>query len=237
MNKWLYWGKTWHKRFSPKIYEFSFSSFYLKFPLSRMNELENFIFSINKWNIFSFYTKDHGYRDGSDLWIWVEDKLKIHQFLNPIDRVDLQTFPRVLGYVFNPVSFWFCYEQEQLKVILVEVNNTFGETHTYLVSPTKKNITKEFHVSPFFKITGDYNFDFSFNEKVERVQINYKKNDISLLTAFIEGYGIEFSSKNLFKTFFKFPFYTFLVIFGIHYHALRLWLKKIPFYGKKGIYE
>ena len=149
----LFKASIYHKRFFPKSNEFRYSGFYIKFSIDRLNSLKSFLFSVNKFNLFSFYEKDHGYRDGSQLDAWVRDTLGEAGLNNFDGKIILQTFPRVLGYVFNPVSFWYCYSNDKLTAVICEVNNTFGESHSYVIKNQNNNnvtLPKEFHVSPFY---------------------------------------------------------------------------------------
>ena len=181
---------------------------------------------MNRFNLFSFYEKDHGYRDGSQLDAWVRDTLGEAGLTNFDGKIILQTFPRVLGYVFNPVSFWYCYRHEKLAAVICEVNNTFGESHSYVITNQINNtvtLPKEFHVSPFYDIKGDYEFDF---QKNNFVKINYYfDNKLQLITS-ISGEDIFWNDFNLFKIFVRHPFYTIFVIFFIHYQAIKLFVKK-----------
>lgn len=229
----LFTAKIYHKRFWPKENEFSYSGLYMKFSLDEMAALKSSFFSVNKFNIFSFYEKDHGYRDGSSLYKWVQDILQKSGITNFEGSVTLQTFPRVLGYVFNPVSFWYCYNQDKLLAVICEVNNTFGESHNYVLlhGPSEKVnfLKKHFHVSPFYDVEGGYYFDF---RNADKVSINYHFNNRLQLTTSISGSEIPFNDKNLVKLFFKYPFYTIFVVFLIHYQAMKLFIKKIKFYSK-----
>lgn len=229
----LYHASIYHKRFLPKTNEFSYPGFYIKFSLDEMDSLKSRFFGVNKFNLFSFYEKDHGYRDGSSLYQWARDILSQSGIDDFKGKIHLQTFPRVLGYVFNPVSFWFCYEEDQLKAIICEVNNTFGEAHNYVLTngPSEKikYLGKHFHVSPFYDVEGGYYFDF---RTADRVCINYHFDERLQLTARISGTEIPFNDHSLIKLFLRYPFYTVAVMMLIHYQALKLFIKKIRFYSK-----
>ncbi len=229
----LYHANIYHKRFLPKTNEFSYSGFYIKFSLDDIKGLKSGLFGVNSFNLFSFYEKDHGYRDGSDLYKWARDILSQSGVENFNGKIVLPTFPRVLGYVFNPVSFWFCYEQEKLVAVICEVNNTFGETHNYVLlhNPSEKInfLGKHFHVSPFYDVYGGYFFDF---RRADHVSINYHFDNHLQLIAKISGQEMPFTDRNLIKLFLKYPFYTIFVVVLIHYQALRLFMKKIRFYSK-----
>ena len=228
----LFKASIYHKRFFPKANEFRYSGFYIKFSIDRLQTLKSILFSVNNFNLFSFFEKDHGYRDGSPLDAWARDTLGKAGVTNFDGRIFLQTFPRVLGYVFNPVSFWYCYKQEELFAVICAVNNTFGESHSYVITnQNRKNVTlpKEFHVSPFYDIKGDYEFDF---QKNNFVKINYYFDKKLQLTTSINGENISWNDFNLFKIFVRHPFYTIFVILFIHYQAIKLFVKKNKYFPK-----
>jgi uncharacterized protein len=128
-------GGVMHARLRPRRNVFRYRVFFMRLPLSRLGRLRNFFFSINRWNLFSFHYADHGARDGSSPERWIRRLLASEGIENADGEVVLQTFPRVLGYVFNPVSFWLCHDRDGgLRAILCEVNNTFGEHHNYLLT-------------------------------------------------------------------------------------------------------
>ena len=229
----LYKAKIFHKRFLPRVNKFTYSGFYIRFSLEKLKDLESLLFSVNKFNLFSFYEKDHGYRDGSSLEKWANDILGKAGINNFSGSVILQTFPRIIGYVFNPVCFWYCYDEDKLIAIICAVNNTFGESHNYVIKQGENEINctlpKEFHVSPFYDIIGKYKFDFTNNNTVK---IDYYIDKKLQLCTGITGSEIPWNDINLLKTFFQHPFYTVLVIILIHYQALKLFFKKNNYFSK-----
>ena len=229
----LFRANIFHKRFLPQVNKFTYSGFYIKFSLENLQELESLLFSVNKFNLFSFYEKDHGYRDGSSLEVWANDTLRKAGINNFSGSVVLQTFPRIVGYVFNPVCFWYCYDEDKLVAIICEVNNTFGESHNYVIKQgAEENICtlpKEFHVSPFYDIKGEYKFDFTKNNAVK---INYYFDKTLQLCTSIKGIETPWNDINLLKTFIQHPFYTALIITLIHYQAIKLFFKKNKYFSK-----
>lgn len=233
-----------HKRLLPKVNSFLYNVFYLGFYIHHIDSIENnLFFSFNKPAILSFYNKDHGYRDGGNPSIWAYDILEKYNLKNDINKLYLICMPRILGYVFNPVSFWLCYNKEnQIIAILYEVNNTFSETHTYICyhpdkSPIKNNdiITakKCFHVSPFMNREGEYKFRFQSNKKKLGIWIDYydKKNQKKLLTSVV-GDRLKFSPRRVALGVLLLPFKMFKVIFLIHYQAVKLYLMGIAYVSK-----
>jgi len=199
------------------------------------------VFSINRLNVMGFYASDHGARDGSSLISWVRALLR-ERGLPDDGEVVLQTFPRVLGFAFNPVSFWFCYDcLDHLVAVLAEVNNTFGGHHNYLLhNPDGSPLIdgqefcsdKVFHVSPFCLVRGVYHFRFYLDGAVQKASIEYDDSDgKSLILTSISGRKRSWSNWDLIKVFLLMPFLTLGIVWRIHWQALRLWCKKVPFYG------
>lgn len=237
-------SKIYHKRFSIKEYDFTHDGFFLYLDLDNLDEINNMkLFSLNRFNFFSIFYKDYGngkfdHPKEYILNILQENKVDISK----IDKIFLITMPRIFGYVFNPVSFWLCFNKKQdLVLSLAEVNNTFGERHSYICN--KKNmerissgdiIEKEklFHVSPFFKIRGKYKFKFDISDEKIKIDINYfEENKVSLST-YIKGNIVAMRDIEFAKYIFLYPFLTLKVILLIHYHAFILWIKKIKFFTK-----
>jgi len=241
IKKWLYQGHVHHKRFLPKEHEVKQSVFFIKFPLSLKNQLQSKFFSVNRFNLFSFYDSDHGTRSCNhsyqDLLTWAQNKLFESNITIPLESVELMAFPRVLGFVFNPVSFWFCYSEKKLFAVIAEVNNTFGETHSYILKAEDWSCQKEFHVSPFFLVEGSYRFSFLLSEDRIQVKINYFIDEKLYLAATISGKSLLLSDDQILKTWIRNPMMTFVTVFYIHLHAFFLFFKRIPFYGKNGVKE
>ena len=166
-NSSIYTGTVIHKRFKPKIHSFNYKVFSLLIDLTELELLEKNLkfFSYNKFNIISFYNKDHGPRDGSSLKDWVIDNLKRNNIETSDIRIKLLCYPRIFGYVFNPLSVFYIYDKNlNLISILYEVKNTFGEQHTYIFKSDKNTnliqhvCKKKFHVSPFIEMDCVYFF-------------------------------------------------------------------------------
>jgi hypothetical protein len=227
---------VYHRRLKPRENAFTYKVYYLSFALKELQSLANRFFSLEKFNLFGFYNKDHGARKGDDLEPWIRDILKKNKVKHADGDVVLMTMPRVLGYVFNPVSFWFCLDKKkQVRAVLAEVNNTFKESHNYLVAkPDSSVITKDdwlkadkmLHVSPFMHVKGEYQFRFYYSDEKIGVWINYKTEEGEVLHTYVLGKREPFTSKALLKVFFLFPFMTLKVITLIHYQAVILWVFK-----------
>lgn len=153
--------------------------------------------------------------------------------------VVLQSMPRMFGYVFNPVSFWYFLKDETLSAVLCEVNNTFGEKHYYWLNQSQDlnkqwiSADKEFHVSPFFDLQGQYKFKFILNAKSVEAHIQYITNEQkSRLITWVKGELKPVSEVSLSKVLLKYGWMTPLVVFRIHYQALKLFSKKVKFFSK-----
>jgi len=238
----IYSGFVTHRRFKPKRHFFSYKTFSLLIDLSEIDNLERKIkfFSYNKFNILSFYNVDHGPRDGSCLTKWAKKILAESKIDIGSGSVKLLCFPRFFGYVFNPLSIFYCYDENlKLKAVLYEVKNTFNEQHTYVfpVSPSSNLILhrcdKKFYVSPFIEMKTFYNFRLLKPGNIISVFIKQADIDGTLLIACQTGKWLELSSKNLFAQFLKHPLMSFKIILAIHFEAFRLWSKGIKYVKRK----
>jgi DUF1365 family protein len=235
-------GNVMHARMRPRAHRFHYGVFYLRLPLSQFNNIRCRFFSIDQWNLFSLHKKDHGAKDGSDLETWIRALLKKENLHQADGEIILQAFPRVLGYVFNPISFWFCHDKQGgLRAVLCEVRNTFGEHHNYLVAHAdgrviEKGSTLEskkiFHVSPFFDVVGDYRFSFSLHPDSQKISIDYHDTEGLLLATSVSGQSDSLNSKKLLYAFFCYPLMTVGVVARIHWQAFRLWLKGAGYRSK-----
>ena len=242
METCIYTGTVSHRRFKPIKHYFSYKTFSILFDLDELERLQKKIslFSFNKFNLFSFYNKDHGARDGSNLIDWVKKILKKNNLDFNISQVKLLCFPRIFGYVFNPLSVFYCYEEKNLISILYEVKNTFDEQHTYIFSikPNTKIIIqkcdKKFYVSPFIEMETEYNFRLTEPNEHLRVYIKQtdKKKD-KILIACQTGKKQIMNTRQLVINFFTHPVMTFKIILGIHFEALKLWKKGAIFQKRK----
>ena len=241
MTSSIYNGTVIHKRFKPKAHFFKYKVFSLFIDLSELNILEKKIsfFSHNSFNLISFFDKDHGERDGSSLINWVNKNLKENNIFFEDIKIKLLCYPRILGYVFNPLSVFYVYDKkDNLISILYEVKNTFGEQHTYIFKVKSNEIlqhscSKKFHVSPFIEMNCNYYFKtLKPGEKISVIIDQYQSNE-KLLYASQDGKRVNFTSAELIKSYLKHPLMTFKIILAIHFEAFKLWVKGIKFIKKK----
>jgi len=238
-------GQVMHRRLRPVRHDFVYPVFFVRLPLRRLAAAECPLFTVDRGFLLAFHQADHGPRDGSPLLPWIEARLCAAGL--PCDgEIVLQTFPRVFGFVFNPVSFWYCHDRDgALIAVLAEVNNTFGEHHEYLLhdagrplpSGVEFSAVKQLHVSPFNRVNGGYRFRFREHGQDGRaaamVRLDYDDADGALLQTSISGRVQPWSSASLLRALLRMPFLTFGIVLRIHWQALRLWLKGVPFLGAR----
>ncbi len=194
------------------------------------------LFSRNKGNFFSLQDSDHGGapKNGSGAE-WVRDVLRENQVAHVTDgRLELLAQPRVLGHVFNPVSFWLCHDADNaLRVVIAEVSNTFGDRHSYLVhrddlAPITRGDTlaarKIFHVSPFMEVEGEYSFRFDIRPDKIGIFINYESEKGGLI-ATLTGARRPLTNTAILRAALRRPFGSRRVLGLIHWQALKLWWK------------
>ena len=238
----IYNGQVIHKRFKPKEHFFKYKVFSLLLDLSELSLLDKElkIFSYNKFNILSFYDIDHGPRDGTSLISWVKENLNNNNINSKEIKIKLLCYPRVWGYIFNPLSIFFVYDKNsKLISILYEVKNTFGEQHTYVFKIDKDNqlfehsCKKKFHVSPFIEM--DCLYYFKILKPTDKLSVVINQNDDSgkLLFASQDGLKNELNNKNLMISYISNPLMSFKIIGAIHFEAFKLWIKGIKLVKKK----
>lgn len=238
-------GTVMHRRLRPVDNRFVYGVFFLRIPLCRIASLARPLLSINRWNLLSFQFRDHGARDGSHPLAWIRDLLAREGLAQADGEVWLHTFPRVFGYVFNPVSFWFCEDRAgNTRAILTEVSNTFGERHSYLLAhpdarPIRPGETlatrKVFHVSPFFPVEGRYRFQFHEVDARRIARIDYADDAGPVLRTSLSGRGTPLTNGAIVRALLRHPMMTLGVIARIHWQALKLWAKRVPFHSKPAL--
>jgi DUF1365 family protein len=263
-------GQVRHTRARPTRHAFAYPTYFLMLPLRSLSQsakaTENGTdkatekappWAINRAGAISFFETDHG--DGrppaqGGAIAWLDELLLREGIEDATGEVWLHCYPRVLGFTFKPVSFWYCHRAAHdqggsLRAIVVEVNNTFGERHCYLLDAPRYGLqqcaAKVFHVSPFNPVQGHYRFRFMRTQQpgdqktVARIDYYDTPADTpraddapALLQTSVSGTLEPISRAALRRALWRYPAMTLAVVAHIHLQALRLWLKKVPFFGK-----
>jgi hypothetical protein len=240
-------GHIRHVRLRPARHAFAYRSFFLRMPL-RALAAQPWPFRRlprNRFGWLSFHDADHG--DGGDLLDWIDALLLGQGIGDATGEVWLHTLPRVFGYVFNPVSFWLCHRGDgALRAVVCEVNNTFGERHCYLLAHDdgrplawgeEMTARKVFHVSPFCRVEGSYRFRFMLSRRDDGderfvARIDHDGADGPLLQTSVEGRLAPLTDAELARARLAYPAFTLGVVARIHWQALKLWRKRVPFFSK-----
>jgi uncharacterized protein len=235
----LYQGRVMHMRMKPKTHRFTYKVFSLLIDLGQLDQAARLsrLFSVGRFNLLSFFEKDHGPRDSASLDHFVRTLLTERGIDLGNGRILLSCYPRVLGYVFNPLSVYFCYDGDQnLLAVLYEVGNTFGEKHIYVApiepgqldaSGLKQERDKLFHVSPFLDMKMRYFFRLHPPTDILSIRILEKDEEGPILSATYHGKRCQLSTLTILRLCLALPLVTLKIMAAIHFEALRLWLKGI----------
>jgi uncharacterized protein len=247
MDSALYFGYIRHRRFRPVRHEFEYPIFMAFLDVERIPALMQVsrLASHNRWNWASFYESDHFGDTQQPLYQRIAGDARSHGIQLPDGQIFLLTHLRYLGYNFNPVSFYYCFDRrDQLQLILAEVNNTFGETQNYWLSPAIQVATSEkarsykfpktFHVSPFMSMDCRYHWTFTQPGDLLTVQTNVAENDEALFDSTLRLERRPWTARSLRDALLRFPWVTAKTIAAIHWEAARLFLKKVPLFHHPG---
>lgn len=234
----LYRGTVMHHRRRPVDHRFTYEVFSLYVDLGTLDELARLspLLSVERWNLLSFHSRDHGARDGSPPLPWVLDRLQEAGIGIARPRVMLLCFPRVLGWVFNPLSVYLCHDDERPVAVVYEVKNTFGGQHAYVLplDPTRRvnahDQAKAFYVSPFLGMDTRYRFRLRRPDARLGLVIREHDRDGCLLVASHTGVRLPLDTRTLLACLARTSLMTLKVFGGIHLEALRLWLKGAPYH-------
>jgi DUF1365 family protein len=234
-------GRVMHERLRPTRHRFEYPVSYVYCDVAQLDALRRAWFGIDRIRPLALFRRDYGPRDDCDLDLWMRACLA--QARIPADgEIHLLTIPRVFGYAFNPVSFWFCHDRAgALRALYADVRNTFGEHRGYLLSAkdhapiadeTVLVCRKTLHVSPFCEIAGDYAFRVRRRGDRLSVSIDYRDGDGLLIRTAIGLAARPLTGALVWRAMLRAPFFAASVIVRIHWQALRLWMKRVPFHGK-----
>ena len=235
----IFRGTVVHTRLTPRRHKLRYQVFSMLFDLDELAELDRRFrfFGYNRRAPLAFYDADHGGAGDGALRPWVDAQLANAGISIAGGAVQLLCFPRIFGYVFNPLSVYYCYDAGgTLAAILYEVCNTHGERHTYIMPATvsgpvvRQSCAKEFYVSPFIKMDATYHFRITSPQKSVSIVIREDDQDGPILAAAFRGNRIALSSASLGAALAAFPFQSVKVMAGIHWEALLMWLKGFQIY-------
>jgi len=235
----IYCGHVVHARLRPKFHKLRYRVFSLLLDLDHVSEIgrRSRLFSHNRFNLFSFHDRDHGPGDGRPLAAHIRGLLARAGMGACGKRILLLSYPRMLGYVFNPLSVYFCLDEtDRVGAIAYEVNNTFHERKTYLLAAPggdsagaiHQSCAKSLYVSPFNTGHGRYSFHITPPAADVAVGVAVRDGVGPLMRAHFTGRGEAFCDRALAKLAWRYPLMTLKVIGGIHLEAFRLWRKGVP---------
>ncbi|MFO1326091.1 MAG: DUF1365 domain-containing protein [Rubrivivax sp.] len=231
-------GEVRHRRLRPAEHAFSYPTGMLLLPMRRLREHPAPALARNRRALLSFHDCDHG-DGGGDALAWIDALLQREGVHDAQGEVWLQTYPRLLGYVFKPVSFWYAHRSDgTLAAVVAEVNNTFGERHCYLLDGPglgwgrELQARKVFHVSPFCRVQGRYRFRFMRRDDRIVARVDHDDEQGALLQTSVSGRLSPLDAAAARRLLLGMPLLTLAVIWRIHWQALRLVAKRVPFFGK-----
>ena len=227
-------GTVGHRRYRPKRHALSYRVFSLVLDLDELQAVNYSLrlLSIDRPGIISWWQRDHGLGNPDSLKRDIVDMVRQSSQAGP-NSIIMLCFPRVLGYAFNPLTTYFCRDASgDLRTVVYEVANTFGGRHFYVVAAGERSngtyfhtARKAFYVSPFNNVEGDYAFRVAEDGERLAIGVSLKVNDEPLLTAHHVAWPKPLTDRALFAALCRMPLMTLKVIAGIHFEALRLWLK------------
>ena len=233
-------GQVRHTRLRPTRHAFAYGTFFLLLPMRALIKFESKTLAINRFGAISFHDQDHGDGRGASqggALAWLDALLQSEGIHDANGEVWLHCYPRIFGFTFKPVSFWYCHDKsDELRAIVVEVNNTFGERHCYLLDKPQWGIEqtadKVFHVSPFCSVEGQYRFRFMRTADRTVARIDHDDALGALIQTSVSGQLVALTSRTQWQALLRYPLMTVMVVVRIHWQAFKLWRKKVTFFSK-----
>jgi DUF1365 family protein len=233
-------GQVRHTRLRPATNAFAYGTFFLMLPMRSLTQLGSKVLAVNRKGAISFHDVDHG--DGRSpceggALAWLDALLHSEGIDDANGEVWLHCYPRIFGFTFKPVSFWYCHDaSNHLRAIVVEVNNTFGERHCYLIDKPQWGVehiaNKVFHVSPFCKVEGQYRFRFMRTADRIVARIDHDDDLGPLIQTSVSGQLVALTARGQWHALIRYPLMTLMVVARIHWQAFKLWRKKVTFFSK-----
>ena len=238
-------GQVRHTRLRPRRHAFAYDTFFLLLPMRQLGQPEAMgALAVNRCGAISFFDCDHGDGRGPEqggALAWLIETLQREGIHDADGEVWLHTYPRMLGYTFKPVSFWYCHRANGgLRAVVAEVNNTFGERHCYLLDAPRYGVElqadKRFHVSPFCRVEGHYRFRFMRTQRDGQARtvarVDHDDAQGPLIQTSVSGMLEPVTPAALHRALWHYPAMTLMVMARIHWQALQLWLKRVRFFSK-----
>jgi DUF1365 family protein len=235
-------GLVRHARLKPTRHTFDYPTYFLMLPMRSLQRTPSAELARNRRAALSFYDLDHGDGRGpaqGGALAWLDELLRAEGISDATGEVWLHCYPRVLGFTFKPVSFWYCHRGDgSLRAVLVEVNNTFGERHCYLLDQpafgVEQRAAKVFHVSPFCPVEGGYRFRFMLTPDMRRTvaRVDFDDAQGPLIQTSVSGRLEPLTPESIHRALWGYPVMTLGVIARIHLQAFKLFFKRAPFFRK-----
>jgi DUF1365 family protein len=235
-------GQVRHTRLKPRRHAFDYPTYFLMLPMRSLQRTPSAGLACNRRAALSFYDLDHGDGRGpaqGGALAWLDELLQAEGISDATGEVWLHCYPRVLGFTFKPVSFWYCHRDDgSLRAVLVEVNNTFGERHCYLLDQpafgVEQRAAKVFHVSPFCPVEGGYRFRFMLTPDMQSTvaRVDFDDAQGPLIQTSVSGRLEPITPESIRRALWGYPMMTLGVIARIHLQAFKLFFKRAPFFRK-----